>query len=85
MYEPDVLRPNPKYYDFVDKVRFRRAAFLLTLQVVDYAASVGIRMALQPVWGNYVNGVYHRIAMPFDNEEAGFNYAKFCAERWVPQ
>ncbi|GFZ51157.1 hypothetical protein JCM24511_08915 [Saitozyma sp. JCM 24511] len=68
-YQPNVFKPNPAYFEFID-------------WVVDYAASVGIRIALQPVWGNYVAGVYHRIEHWFDDAEAAYSFGHFCANRY---
>ncbi|OCF43452.1 hypothetical protein I317_02752 [Kwoniella heveanensis CBS 569] len=68
-YYPDVFRPNEKYFDYVDFI-------------IDYAASVGIRVAIQPVWGNYVAGVYHRIEHYFDNVDAARAFGKFSGARY---
>ncbi|WWC61515.1 uncharacterized protein I303_104099 [Kwoniella dejecticola CBS 10117] len=68
-YYPDVFRPNEKYFDYVD-------------WVIDYAASVGIRVAIQPVWGNYVAGVYHRIDHYFDNVDAAKAFGEFSGRRY---
>ncbi len=42
-YNPDLSRPNPAYFEFVD-------------YVVDTAATLGIVVGLVPSWGRYVNG-----------------------------
>jgi hypothetical protein len=42
-YRPDFTRPNPAYFEFVDFV-------------VDEAAKMGIRVAMVPTWGRYING-----------------------------
>ncbi|WVW83538.1 hypothetical protein I302_105559 [Kwoniella bestiolae CBS 10118] len=68
-YYPDVFRPNEKYFEFVDFV-------------INYAASVGIRVAIQPVWGNYVAGIYHRIEHYFDNVDAALAFGKYCGQRY---
>ena len=87
IYEPDVLKPNPKYFDHCDFVswRFDDLQYIDAdwyVQVVDYAASVGIRLAIQPVWGSYVAGVYHRIEHWFDDKDAAYHFGKFCGERY---
>ncbi|KAL7418636.1 hypothetical protein Q5752_007094 [Cryptotrichosporon argae] len=67
-YEPDLLRPNPVYFAFVDRV-------------VRLASTLGMTIALTPTWGRYVNGGYYGGPILFDTDSA-YAYARFVGERY---
>lgn len=67
-YVPDLMRPNPRYYDFVD-------------QVVALASSLDMTISLVPTWGRYVNGGYYGSPILF-NEENARAFGRFVGERY---
>ncbi|ORY24577.1 hypothetical protein BCR39DRAFT_320021 [Naematelia encephala] len=67
-YIPDLLRPNPAYFAFIDSL-------------IPLAASLGITLALVPTWGRYVNGGYYGSPILFNTANAEA-YGRFLGERY---
>lgn len=67
-YIPDLFRPNPAYFDFIDRV-------------VRLAASLDITISLVPTWGRYVNGGYYETPVLFNPENA-HAFGEFLGERY---
>lgn len=67
-YEPDLTRPNPAYFAFLDSL-------------IPIAASLGITLWLTPTWGRYVNGGYYGSPILF-NEQTAYSYGAFLGERY---
>jgi hypothetical protein len=67
-YVPDMARPNPAYFDFVD-------------EVVALASTLGMTIALVPTWGRYINGGYYGDPILFDEENAR-SLGRFLGERY---
>lgn len=65
---PDLSRPNPDYFAFIDRV-------------VHLAATLGIAITLVPTWGRYVNGGFYEKPILFDERNA-FEYGKFLGGRY---
>ncbi|WWD01007.1 hypothetical protein V866_007945 [Kwoniella sp. B9012] len=64
----DPTRPNPAYFDFVDRV-------------IDFAASIGITIALVPTWGRFLNGGLANGPILFDETNA-YTYGQFLGQRY---
>lgn len=67
-YVPDLMRPNPAYYTFVD-------------EIVELASALDMTIALVPTWGRYVNGGYYGAPILFDEENARA-FGRFVGERY---
>lgn len=67
-YLPDLSRPNPDYFAFVDRV-------------VRLAASLDIVVTIVPTWGRYVNGGFYEEPILF-NESNAYTYGRFLGERY---
>ena len=65
---PDLTRPSPGYFVFVDSL-------------IPLAASLGITIWLTPTWGRYVNGGYYGSPVLFDKETAR-SFGTFLGERY---
>ena len=67
-YLPDLYKPNPAYFSFID-------------ELIPIASSLGITLVLVPTWGRYVNGGYYTEPILFDEDNA-YAYCKFLGERY---
>ncbi|BEI82007.1 hypothetical protein CcaverHIS002_0211670 [Cutaneotrichosporon cavernicola] len=67
-YVPDMARPNPAYFDFVD-------------EVVGLASQLDMTISLVPTWGRYINGGYYGSPILFDEENAR-SFGRFLGERY---
>jgi hypothetical protein len=67
-YLPDLSRPNPEYFAFIDRV-------------VAFAATLGIVITLVPTWGRYVNGGFYEKPILF-NESNAYDYGRFLGNRY---
>jgi hypothetical protein len=67
-YLPDLSRPNPDYFAFIDRV-------------VRLAATLGITLTLVPTWGRYVNGGFYEKPILF-NESNARAYGRFLGSRY---
>lgn len=67
-YVPDVGRPNPDYFAFIDRI-------------VTLAATLGITITIVPTWGRYVNGGFHGDPIIFNRENA-YEFGRYMGERY---
>lgn len=67
-YQPDLMKPNPRYFDFLD-------------DIIPLAASLGITVWLTPTWGRYVNGGYYGSPLLWD-EKTAHSFGLFLGERY---
>ena len=67
-YQPDLGKPNPNYFDFLD-------------DIIPLAASLGITLWLTPTWGRYINGGYYGSPLLWDKETA-HAFGSFLGERY---
>ena len=67
-YLPDLARPNPAYFEFVDKC-------------IAFATSLGITVSLVPTWGRYINGGYYGDPILFD-EQSAEAFGEFLGHRY---
>ncbi|KAK8843944.1 hypothetical protein IAR55_006736 [Kwoniella newhampshirensis] len=67
-YQPDLSRPNPAYFAFIDSL-------------TSLAASLDITLVLVPTWGRYINGGYYGPPVLFDRDTA-YTYGRFLGERY---
>ncbi|KAL7418647.1 hypothetical protein Q5752_007106 [Cryptotrichosporon argae] len=67
-YLPDLSKPNPAYFAFIDAL-------------IPLASSLGITLVLVPTWGRYVNGGYYTAPILFDETNA-YEYCRFLGERY---
>lgn len=68
LYLPDLTRPNPAYFAFLDTL-------------IPLAASLGITFWLTPTWGRYVNGGYYGSPVLWNPENA-YSFGEFLGERY---
>lgn len=68
-YDPDLTRPNPAYFAFIDSL-------------IPFAASLGVTIWLTPTWGRYVNGGYYGSPILFD-ESTAYAYGVFLGGRYL--
>ncbi|ORY25529.1 hypothetical protein BCR39DRAFT_543890 [Naematelia encephala] len=66
--KPDLSKPNLVYYEFVD-------------WVIELASSLGLRVALVPTWGRYINGGYYKGPFLFTDQTA-YSFGKFVGQRY---
>jgi hypothetical protein len=67
-YLPDLMKPNPKYFAFLD-------------DIIPLAASLGITIWLTPTWGRYINGGYYGSPLLWD-EKSAHSFGLFLGERY---
>ena len=67
-YLPDLTRPNPAYFAYVDRL-------------ISLANSLNITLVLVPTWGRYVNGGYYGGPILFESDTA-YSYCRFLGERY---
>jgi hypothetical protein len=67
-YKPNVYRPNPRYYDYVDRL-------------IRIAANLGITLSLVPAWGRWINGGIRGPPVLFDTKSA-YSFGSFLGYRY---
>jgi len=67
-YQPDLMKPNPRYFKLLD-------------DIIALAASLGITVWLTPTWGRYINGGYYGSPLLWD-EKTAHSFGLFLGERY---